>query len=63
MLTAVGYAVGPIIINRKLADLPPIGVVTASSDRGRGAVRAVRGLALAGNDHRAGGLVDRRASR
>jgi drug/metabolite transporter (DMT)-like permease len=30
MLTAVGYAVGPIIINRKLADLPPIGVVTAS---------------------------------
>ncbi len=30
MLTAIGYAVGPIIINRKLADLPPIGVVTAS---------------------------------
>jgi drug/metabolite transporter (DMT)-like permease len=30
MVTAVGYATGPIIINRKLADLPPIGVVTAS---------------------------------
>ena len=30
MLVAVGYAVGPIIINRRLADLPPIGVVTAS---------------------------------
>ncbi|HEY5878910.1 MAG TPA: DMT family transporter [Nakamurella sp.] len=30
MLVAVGYAVGPIIINRKFADLPPIGVVTAS---------------------------------
>jgi len=30
MLVAAGYAVGPIIINRKLADLPPIGVVTAS---------------------------------
>jgi drug/metabolite transporter (DMT)-like permease len=30
MLTAIGYAVGPIIINRKLADLPPIGVVNAS---------------------------------
>ena len=30
MLTAIGYAIGPIIINRKLADLPPIGVVTAS---------------------------------
>ena len=30
MLVAVGYAVGPIIINRRLSDLPPIGVVTAS---------------------------------
>ncbi len=29
-ITAVGYAVGPIIINRKLADLPPMGVVTGS---------------------------------
>ena len=31
------------------------------ADRGDGAVRAVRGLAVAGADHRAGGLVDRRA--
>ncbi len=30
MVVAIGYAVGPIIINRRLADLPPIGVVTAS---------------------------------
>lgn len=30
MLTAVGYATGPIIINRKLADLPPMGVITGS---------------------------------
>jgi drug/metabolite transporter (DMT)-like permease len=30
MLTAVGYAIGPILINRKLSDLPAIGVVTAS---------------------------------
>lgn len=30
MLVAVGYAIGPIIINRRLADLPPMGVVTAS---------------------------------
>ena len=30
MGTAVGYATGPIIISRKLADLPPMGVVTAS---------------------------------
>ena len=30
MLTAIGYAIGPIIINRKLADLPSLGVVTAS---------------------------------
>ncbi|WP_395726149.1 DMT family transporter [Nakamurella sp.] len=30
MLVAVGYAVGPIIINRRLSDLPPMGVVTAS---------------------------------
>jgi len=30
MLTAIGYAVGPIIINRSLSDLPPIGVVTGS---------------------------------
>jgi drug/metabolite transporter (DMT)-like permease len=30
MLVAVGYAVGPIIINRRLSDLPPLGVVTAS---------------------------------
>ncbi|MFI5777635.1 DMT family transporter [Nocardia sp. NPDC051570] len=29
-VSAVGYALGPIIINRKLADLPPMGVVTAS---------------------------------
>jgi drug/metabolite transporter (DMT)-like permease len=29
-LTAIGYATGPIIIDRKLADVPPIGVVTAS---------------------------------
>jgi drug/metabolite transporter (DMT)-like permease len=30
MLVAVGYALGPIIINRKLADLPTMGVITAS---------------------------------
>jgi drug/metabolite transporter (DMT)-like permease len=30
MLTALGYAIGPIIINRRLADLPSMGVVTAS---------------------------------
>jgi len=30
MLTAIGYAIGPIIINRKLADLPGLGVVAAS---------------------------------
>ncbi|MET8773844.1 DMT family transporter [Nocardia sp. NPDC004654] len=29
-LTTIGYAVGPIVINRSLADLPPMGVVTAS---------------------------------
>ncbi|SUB10485.1 putative DMT superfamily transporter inner membrane protein [Nocardia brasiliensis] len=29
-LTTVGYALGPIVINRSLADLPPLGVVTAS---------------------------------
>ena len=30
MLTAIGYAVGPIVIARKLSDLPPMGVVTGS---------------------------------
>lgn len=30
VLAALGYAVGPIIIDRKLKDVPPIGVVTAS---------------------------------
>jgi len=30
MLVALGYAIGPIIINRKLADLPTMGVITAS---------------------------------
>ena len=30
LLTAVGYAIGPIIVNRRLADLPPMGVVTGS---------------------------------
>lgn len=30
MVTALGYAIGPIIINRKLADLPPMGVITGS---------------------------------
>ena len=30
LLVVIGYAVGPIIISRKLAHLPPIGVVTAS---------------------------------
>ncbi|MEV6770252.1 DMT family transporter [Nocardia sp. NPDC051030] len=29
-VSSVGYAFGPIIINRKLADLPPMGVVAAS---------------------------------
>ena len=29
-LTVLGYAVGPIIVDRKLADLPPLGVITAS---------------------------------
>ena len=30
LVTALCYAVGPIIINRKLADVPPLGVITAS---------------------------------
>ena len=30
MLTAVGYAIGPIIIDRKLRDVPALGVITAS---------------------------------
>jgi drug/metabolite transporter (DMT)-like permease len=30
MLVAVGYAAGPMIIDRKLSDLPPVGVVAAS---------------------------------
>jgi drug/metabolite transporter (DMT)-like permease len=30
MLVVLGYAIGPIIISRKLSDLPPIGVVTGS---------------------------------
>jgi drug/metabolite transporter (DMT)-like permease len=30
IVSALGYAIGPIIINRKLADAPPIGVVTGS---------------------------------
>ncbi len=29
-LVTIGYAVGPIIISRKLSDLPPLGVITAS---------------------------------
>ncbi|MGK8511207.1 DMT family transporter [Nocardia asiatica] len=29
-LTTIGYAVGPIVIDRALADLPPLGVVTGS---------------------------------
>jgi drug/metabolite transporter (DMT)-like permease len=29
-LTAIGYAIGPIIIDRKLGSVPPMGVVTAS---------------------------------
>ena len=30
MLVAIGYAIGPIIINRRLSDLPPMGVITVS---------------------------------
>jgi drug/metabolite transporter (DMT)-like permease len=30
MLTAIGYAIGPIIIDRKLKDVPALGVITAS---------------------------------
>ncbi len=30
VLTAIGYAVGPIIINRRLSDIPATGVITAS---------------------------------
>ena len=29
-VVAIGYAVGPVILSRYLADLPPIGVVAAS---------------------------------
>jgi drug/metabolite transporter (DMT)-like permease len=29
-LVTIGYATGPIIISRKLSDLPPLGVITAS---------------------------------
>lgn len=29
-LVTIGYAIGPIIISRKLDDLPPLGVITAS---------------------------------
>lgn len=29
-LTAVGYACGPIVVSRKLSDVPPLGVVTGS---------------------------------
>ncbi|HEY6941199.1 DMT family transporter [Dokdonella sp.] len=30
VLTSIGYAIGPIIIDRKLGGVPPLGVVTAS---------------------------------
>lgn len=30
LLTAIGYAIGPIIIDRKLKDVPALGVITAS---------------------------------
>jgi drug/metabolite transporter (DMT)-like permease len=30
VLTAIGYAIGPIIINRRLSDLPPLDVITGS---------------------------------
>jgi drug/metabolite transporter (DMT)-like permease len=30
LLTAVGYAVGPVVLTRRLADLPPVDVVAAS---------------------------------
>jgi drug/metabolite transporter (DMT)-like permease len=30
LLVAIGYAIGPVIITRQLADLPPIGVITGS---------------------------------
>ena len=30
VLVTIGYAIGPIIVSRRLADLPPLGVVTAS---------------------------------
>jgi drug/metabolite transporter (DMT)-like permease len=30
LVTALCYAIGPVIINRKLADVPPLGVITAS---------------------------------
>jgi hypothetical protein len=29
-LTSLGYAIGPIIISRKLNDVPPLGVVAGS---------------------------------
>jgi len=30
VLATIGYAIGPVIVNRRLADAPPIGVVTGS---------------------------------
>ena len=46
LLTALGYAIGPIIISRSLSDLPPLGVVTGSLIVASVIYAAVRRLAV-----------------
>ena len=46
LLAAIGYAIGPIIINRRLSDLPAIGRGHRVADRGVGGLPAVRHLAV-----------------
>ena len=63
IVVALCYAIGPIIIDRKLGDVPALGVITASLILADADLRTVRAVPVAAGGFRAGVVVGRRARR
>ena len=63
IVVSLCYAIGPIIIDRKLKDVPAIGVITASMILATLIYAPFAPVPVAGGIHRAGGRVGGRARR
>ncbi|HEX8510076.1 MAG TPA: hypothetical protein VF635_11375 [Propionibacteriaceae bacterium] len=46
LLVTVGYAVGPMLVSRKLGDIPALGVITRGRAAGRHQHDGLSGLSL-----------------